>query len=73
MDKTVTTMLKELIFGKLTLEAIPYHDPLIMSAVSFMGLVVVGVLGYITVTKNWRYVFFEWVATVDHKKSALCI
>ena len=61
-------MLKELLFGKLTLEALPLHEPIIVAASIFMVLVAVGVLGYLTVAKKWHYVWHEWVTTVDHKK-----
>ena len=60
--------LGNLIFGKLTLEQIPIHVPIIMGAGVFMALILFGTLGYITVTKNWGYIWNEWVSTVDHKK-----
>lgn len=60
--------LQTLLLGKLTIEAIPYHNPIIMGAVSFMVLVLVGVLLLITVLKKWHYIMFEWVSSVDHKK-----
>lgn len=56
------------LFGKLTLDAIPYHDPIIMSAVGFMVLLIAGVLGFITLKQKWGYILNEWVASVDHKK-----
>ncbi len=55
-------------FGKLTLAAIPFHEPIVMTAVSFMILITIGVLGYITKRNLWSYILHEWVATVDHKK-----
>lgn len=55
-------------FGKLTLAAIPFHEPIVMTAVSFMILTTIGVLGYITKRNLWSYILHEWVATVDHKK-----
>lgn len=61
-------MIRELIFGKLTLEAIPFDQPIIMGATAFMALIFFGVLGLITYYRKWHYVFNEWVATVDHKK-----
>lgn len=61
-------MLKELLFGKLSLDAIPLHTPIIMGAGIFMALVLLGVLALITVTKKWSYIWNEWVCSVDHKK-----
>jgi cytochrome o ubiquinol oxidase subunit 1 len=56
------------ILGRLTLDAIPLHDPIIMTATGFMIIVLVGVLLAITVTKKWKVVLFDWVASLDHKK-----
>lgn len=61
-------MLENLIFGKLTLDAIPYHEPILVS----VGLVVVIgaliLLSLITYYKKWSYLWHEWVCTIDHKK-----
>lgn len=61
-------MLEKLIFGKLTLDAIPYHNPIIMGAGAFMGLCVVAVIGAIFYFKKWKWLWDEWLTTVDHKK-----
>ena len=61
-------MLEKLLFGKLTLDAIPFHSAIVMGAAAFMGLAVVGVLFLITYYRKWSYVWHEWVASVDHKK-----
>jgi len=61
-------MLQQLFLGKLTLEAIPYHTPVIMGAAAFMGLILFGTLALITVLKKWGYIWHEWVTSVDHKK-----
>ena len=37
-------------FGKLTLSAIPFDQPIIMGAGAFMGLVVLGILAALTIT-----------------------
>lgn len=55
-------------FGKLTLSAIPYHNPLIMSAVALMILVALTVIGLITYFHKWRYLWTEWLTSLDHKK-----
>ena len=61
-------MLETLLFGKLTIDAIPLHTPIIMAAGVFMGLLILVVLGLITYYKQWRYIWTEWLTTVDHKK-----
>ncbi|AOJ84507.1 cytochrome ubiquinol oxidase subunit I [Burkholderia savannae] len=55
-------------FGKLTLSAIPFDQPIIMGAAAFMALVVLGILGTLTCTKRWKWLWSEWLTTVDHKK-----
>ncbi len=61
-------MLEKLIFGKLTLDAIPLHTPIIMGAGVFMAVILVAVLVAITITKKWSYIWHEWITSVDHKK-----
>jgi cytochrome o ubiquinol oxidase subunit I len=61
-------MLEHLIFGRLTLDAIPYHNPIIMGAGAFMTLVALAVLGAITYYGKWKWLWQEWLCSVDHKK-----
>lgn len=61
-------MLEHLIFGNLTLDAIPYHNPIIMGAGAFMGLVALVILGAITYCRKWKWLWKEWLTSVDHKK-----
>ncbi|MCW0000611.1 cytochrome o ubiquinol oxidase subunit I [Pararhizobium sp. YC-54] len=60
--------LTEFIFGRLTWEAIPYHEPILV--VTFLGVALGGiaVLGLITKFKLWGYLWTEWFTSVDHKK-----
>ncbi|MBB5419349.1 cytochrome o ubiquinol oxidase subunit 1 [Paraburkholderia atlantica] len=55
-------------FGKLTLDAIPYHEPIIVTAGAGMALAALAVLGGITYFGKWRYLWSEWLTSVDHKK-----
>jgi cytochrome o ubiquinol oxidase subunit 1 len=55
-------------FGKLTLSSIPIDQPIIMGAGAFMALVVLAVLGTLTYTRRWKWLWTEWLTTVDHKK-----
>ncbi len=62
-------MLQHLIFGKLTLDAIPFDNPIIMGI--GLPVMVVFVLGFIipvTYMKKWKYIWQEWITTIDHKK-----
>ncbi len=54
--------------GKLTLEAIPYHEPIIMGAVGFMVLGGIALFAAITYFGLWRYLWDEWLTSVDHKR-----
>jgi len=55
-------------FGKLTLEAIPFHVPIVMVTVSAIILGGLALVGLITYFKKWSYLWTEWLTSVDHKK-----
>lgn len=55
-------------FGKLTLSAIPFHEPIIMGAVCMMILGGTALLGAITYFKKWQWLWTEYLTSVDHKK-----
>jgi len=61
-------MLKNLLLGNLSVEAIPFDAPIILGADLFMGMIFFGVLFSITFYKKWSYIWHEWVTSVDHKK-----
>ncbi len=61
-------MLEKFIFGNLTLNSIPYHNPIIMGAGAFMVIVALVVVGCLFYFKKWTYLWKEWITTVDHKK-----
>ncbi len=55
-------------FGKLSLSAIPFHEPITITAVSgavLLGLVIVGLITYY---RKWTYIYKEWLTSLDHKK-----
>ena len=55
-------------FGKLSLSAIPYHEPITITAVGgavLLGLVIVGLVTYY---RKWTYLYKEWLTSFDHKK-----
>jgi cytochrome o ubiquinol oxidase subunit 1 len=55
-------------FGNLTLEAIPFDQPIIMGAGALMGLVVLAVAVFLTRAHKWRWLWTEWLTSVDHKR-----
>ncbi|SAL38107.1 cytochrome-c oxidase [Caballeronia turbans] len=55
-------------FGKLTLEAIPYHEPIIMGATVFMAILALGTVALITKLGKWSWLWREYLTSVDHKR-----
>lgn len=55
-------------FGKLSLSAIPYENPIIMIAVGSELLLALLILALITYYKKWTYLWKEWLTSLDHKK-----
>ncbi|NTJ66706.1 cytochrome o ubiquinol oxidase subunit I [Agrobacterium rhizogenes] len=60
--------LYKFIFGRLTLDSIPYHEPILV--VTFLGVAVGGIalLGLLTYFRLWGYLWKEWFTSIDHKK-----
>lgn len=58
-------------FGKLTFDAIPYHEPIIMVTYTAIILITLFILSGITYYKKWIYLWSNWVTTVDHKKISI--
>ncbi|AKJ41105.1 cytochrome o ubiquinol oxidase subunit I [Pragia fontium] len=54
--------------GKLTLDAIPYREPIIMGAVGFIIIGGIALLALITYFGKWKWLWNEWLTSVDHKK-----
>ena len=55
-------------FGKLTLDAIPLHEPILVVTMIAVVLGGLGVIGALTYFKKWGYLWTEWLTSVDHKK-----
>ncbi|AZO76462.1 MULTISPECIES: cytochrome o ubiquinol oxidase subunit I [unclassified Bosea (in: a-proteobacteria)] len=58
----------KLIFGRFTLEAIPYHEPILIATFAAVVLGGLGLVALITRFKLWGYLWHEWFTSVDHKK-----
>ncbi|MBB6188555.1 cytochrome o ubiquinol oxidase subunit I [Rhodanobacter sp. MP7CTX1] len=54
--------------GKLTLGAIPFHEPIIMGTLMVVLLGGIALLGAITYFGKWQYLWTEWFTSVDHKR-----
>ncbi|MGI0525780.1 cytochrome o ubiquinol oxidase subunit I [Rhizobium giardinii] len=62
------TSLTQFIFGRLSFEAIPYHEPILVATFAVVALGGIAVLALITKFKLWGYLWSEWFTSVDHKK-----
>lgn len=58
-------------FGKLTINSIPYHEPIVMITCIIIFLIMFMGIISITLFKKWNYLWSEWLTTVDHKKIAI--
>ncbi|HEY1998739.1 cytochrome o ubiquinol oxidase subunit I [Paraburkholderia sp.] len=55
-------------FGKLTLSAIPFDQPIIMGAGALMVLLVLAGIGALSWFGKWKWLWHEWLTSVDHKR-----
>jgi cytochrome o ubiquinol oxidase subunit I len=55
-------------FGKLTLSAIPFDQPIIMGAGALMVIIALAVVAALTWFGKWKWLWSEWLTSVDHKK-----
>ncbi|MHA6893470.1 cytochrome o ubiquinol oxidase subunit I [Ralstonia pseudosolanacearum] len=55
-------------FGKLNLNAIPLHEPIIMGTLAAVLVLGAALIGAITYFGKWKPLWTEWICSVDHKK-----
>ena len=53
--------------GRLTTQALP-HDSIVIAATIFMSIIVIGVIWSLFHFKKWKWLWTEWITSVDHKK-----
>lgn len=58
----------KLVFGRFTLEAIPYHEPILIGTFAAVALGGLALVALVTRLKLWGYLWHEWFTSVDHKK-----
>ncbi len=56
------------LFGRLTLEKLPLHVPIVLGTFIVVAIIGVGVLAAITYFRLWGYLWRDWLTSVDHKK-----
>ena len=57
-----------IMLGKLNLDAIPTHEPIIMGTLAAVAILGAAMLAAITRYGKWTYLWKEWITSVDHKK-----
>ncbi|MBC7414184.1 MAG: cytochrome o ubiquinol oxidase subunit I [Herminiimonas sp.] len=60
--------LSKLIFGRLTWDAIPLHEPILLATFAMMGLGGFAVVGGITYFGKWGSLWRDWFTSIDHKR-----
>jgi len=63
-----TSSLTSFVFGRLTWEAIPLHEPILVGTFAVVALGGVALLAAVTYFRLWGYLWREWFTTVDHKR-----
>ncbi|MFJ3315250.1 cbb3-type cytochrome c oxidase subunit I, partial [Herbaspirillum huttiense] len=58
----------KLIFGRLSLEAIPYHEPILIGTFAMVALGGIVVLGLLTKYRLWGMLWRDWFTSIDHKR-----
>ncbi|MEW6598721.1 MAG: cytochrome o ubiquinol oxidase subunit I [Pseudomonadota bacterium] len=57
-----------LILGRLSWEALPIHEPILLATFAGVALGGVAVLGLLTYFRLWAPLWKDWITTVDHKR-----
>src|SRR5258708_20235280 len=60
--------LLKIIFGRLTLDAFPIHEPILVGTFVVVALGGAAVVGAISYFRLWGYLWKEWFTSVDHKR-----
>jgi cytochrome o ubiquinol oxidase subunit 1 len=60
--------LTKLIFGRLSWEALPLHEPILLATFAMVGLGGLAMLAALTKFKLWGPLWRDWITSIDHKK-----
>lgn len=55
-------------FGKLSLAAIPFDQPIPLAAAGLVIVIMIGVIAWIVLGGHLPYLWREWITSVDHKR-----
>ncbi|MDR6855386.1 cytochrome o ubiquinol oxidase subunit I [Variovorax guangxiensis] len=56
------------IFGRLTWEAFPYHEPILVATFAAVVLGGLAMMGAMTYFRVWGTLWRDWITSIDHKK-----
>ncbi len=60
--------LEKSLFGRLTLDALPLHEPILVATFAVVAAGGLAVVGALTYFRLWGYLWREWFTSVDHKR-----
>src|ERR1051325_6477041 len=58
----------KLLFGRLTWEAVPLHDPILLLTLIGVAVGGIAVVGALTYFRLWGPLWRDWITSIDHKK-----
>ena len=62
------TDLTKLIFGRLSWDAIPYHEPILVATFTMVALGGIALVAGLTRFRLWGPLWRDWITSIDHKK-----
>ena len=65
---TISPLSVSPIFGRLSLESLPLHEPIVVATFCAVALGGAALVAALTYFKLWNYLWTEWFTSVDHKK-----
>jgi cytochrome o ubiquinol oxidase subunit 1 len=60
--------LAKIVFGRLSWESFPVHEPILLVTFVVVAGLGLGIVGAVTRRRLWGWLWREWFTTVDHKK-----
>jgi len=55
-------------FGKLTFDAIPFHEPIALVTGLVVVAAIVAIVAWVSIKGWWPYLWNEWITSTDHKR-----
>ena len=60
--------LLKFVFGRLTLDAFPIHEPILVGTFLVVAVAGAAIVGAVSYFRLWGYLWREWFTSVDHKR-----